>query len=86
MGIADFQGLVTAEIGGGNGLVTFPSSVRYDRPVIDCDLMGRAYPTLEHATPYVYGQSPCPCAAADCSGNTIAVLVNAHVRGPPLSG
>jgi len=79
MGITDFQGIVADEIGGGNGLITFPSSARYDRPVIDCDLMGRAYPTLEHGTPYVYGQSALPCATADCSGNVLAVLVCGHV-------
>ncbi|KAK5239742.1 hypothetical protein LTS06_012691 [Exophiala xenobiotica] len=55
MGITDFQAIVTDEIGGGNGLVTMPSSARYNRPIVDCDLMGRAYPTLEHGTPYVYG-------------------------------
>ncbi|KIW56436.1 hypothetical protein, variant 3 [Exophiala xenobiotica] len=55
MGITDFQAIVTDEIGGGNGLVTMPSSARYRRPIVDCDLMGRAYPTLEHGTPYVYG-------------------------------
>jgi hypothetical protein len=48
MGITDFQAIVTDEIGGGNGLVTMPSSARYNRPIVDCDLMGRAYPTLEH--------------------------------------
>ena len=41
MGYNDFAGIVADEIGGGNGIVTFPSSAHYDRPVIDCDLMGR---------------------------------------------
>ncbi|EXJ73955.1 uncharacterized protein A1O5_02249 [Cladophialophora psammophila CBS 110553] len=74
MGIKDFQGIVADEIGGGNGLVTFPSSARYDRPVVDCDLMGRAYPTLEHGTPYIYGQPVLPFATADCKGNASVVL------------
>ncbi len=76
MGIKDFQGIVADEIGGGNGLVTFPSSARYDRPVVDCDLMGRAYPTLEHGTPYVYGQPVLPIATADCKGNASVVVVS----------
>lgn len=54
MGIKDFAGIVAAEIGGGNGLVTFPSSAHYDRPVVDCDLMGRGKhflpPFLAHIT------------------------------------
>jgi N-methylhydantoinase A/oxoprolinase/acetone carboxylase beta subunit len=41
MGYSDFAGLVADEIGGGNGIVTFPSSAHYNRPVVDCDLMGR---------------------------------------------
>lgn len=47
-GNKDFHAIVTDEIGGGNGLSAFPSSVMYDIPVVDGDLMGRAYPTLEH--------------------------------------
>lgn len=43
-----FDAVLADEIGGGNGLVTFPTSAHYDIPVIDGDLMGRAYPTLEH--------------------------------------
>jgi hypothetical protein len=76
MGIADFQGFVADEIGGGNGLVTFPSSARFDRPIIDCDLMGRAYPSLEHGTTQVYGHSVLPCVTADCKGNISVVMVS----------
>lgn len=47
-GKKDFHAIVTDEIGGGNGLSAFPSGVMYDIPVVDGDLMGRAYPTLEH--------------------------------------
>jgi DUF917 family protein len=53
-GHSHFEAIVADEIGGGNGLSTFPSSVHYDIPVVDGDLMGRAYPTLEHGmTPLV---------------------------------
>lgn len=77
LGYSDFQGVVADEIGGGNGLATFPSSVRYDRPIIDADLMGRAYPTMEHGTPYVYGERITPCAMADAKGN-VSVVVSAE--------
>jgi DUF917 family protein len=43
-----FEAVVANEIGGGNGMATFPTAVSYDIPVVDCDLMGRAYPTMEH--------------------------------------
>ena len=39
MGYKDFAALVADEIGGGNGIVTFPSSAHYSKPVVDCDLM-----------------------------------------------
>lgn len=47
-GKTQFQAIIADEIGGGNGLSTFPTSSHYDIPVIDGDLMGRAYPTMEH--------------------------------------
>ena len=77
LGYKDFQGIVADEIGGGNGLVTFPTSAHYNRPVVDCDLMGRAYPTMEHGTPYVYGHPITPCSTADGKGN-VAVVVSAE--------
>ncbi|KIW19671.1 hypothetical protein PV08_00245 [Exophiala spinifera] len=74
MGIKSFDAIVTDEIGGGNGLVTMPTSAKYDRPIVDCDLMGRAYPSLEHGTPYVYGFPVLPVATADCKGNCSVTL------------
>jgi len=48
LGYKDFDALLADEIGGGNGLAAFPTSVQYDKPIVDGDTMGRAYPTLEH--------------------------------------
>lgn len=47
-GQSHFEAVIADEIGGGNGMSTFPTSAYYDIPVIDGDLMGRAYPTMEH--------------------------------------
>lgn len=47
-GFTHFDAVLADEIGGGNGLSTFPTSAHYDIPVIDGDFMGRAYPTMEH--------------------------------------
>jgi N-methylhydantoinase A/oxoprolinase/acetone carboxylase beta subunit len=47
-GHTHFEAVIADEIGGGNGMSTFPTSAYYDIPVIDGDLMGRAYPTMEH--------------------------------------
>lgn len=77
LGHQEFQGIVADEIGGGNGIVTFPSSAHYNKPVVDCDLMGRAYPTMEHGTPYAYGHPITPCSTADGKGN-VAVVMSAE--------
>jgi DUF917 family protein len=37
--VKDFQALLADEIGGGNGLATFPTSDHYDRPTVDGDMM-----------------------------------------------
>lgn len=47
-GNTHFEAVIADEIGGGNGMSTFPTSVHYNIPVVDGDLMGRAYPTMEH--------------------------------------
>ncbi|KAI2884101.1 hypothetical protein CBS76997_8136 [Aspergillus niger] len=73
-GYTHFDGIIADEIGGGNGMSTFPTSAYYDIPVLDGDLMGRAYPTMEHGTPYVYGHPITPCVVADAKGNVGVVL------------
>ncbi|MCJ1468849.1 hypothetical protein MMC07_007479 [Pseudocyphellaria aurata] len=74
LGRKTFDAIVVSEIGGGNGLSSFPSSVHYDKPVVDADMMGRAFPTIEHVTPHVYGESAAPCALADAKGNVSCVV------------
>jgi N-methylhydantoinase A/oxoprolinase/acetone carboxylase beta subunit len=66
LGVQNFEALQPDEIGGGNGyespaassrilsdigrLATFPTSVHYDIPTVDGDMMGRAYPSMEHGS------------------------------------
>ncbi|PWY96126.1 hydantoinase/oxoprolinase [Aspergillus sclerotioniger CBS 115572] len=88
-GHSHFEVIIADEIGGGNGMSTFPTSAYYDIPVLDGDLMGRAYPSMEHGmippldaartdvvvgTPYVYGHPITPCVIADAKGNVGVVL------------
>ncbi|KAI0601202.1 hypothetical protein F4775DRAFT_543161 [Biscogniauxia sp. FL1348] len=74
MGNDRFDAMFTDEIGGGNGLSAFPTGVHYDVPVIDGDAMGRAYPTMYHATLYIYGNPITPCAISDAKGNTSVIM------------
>jgi DUF917 family protein len=39
-------------------------------------MMGRAYPSMEHGTPYVYGHPITPVAIADAKGNVSVVMVS----------
>ncbi|KAI1926920.1 hypothetical protein LOZ64_000052 [Ophidiomyces ophidiicola] len=73
-GYTHFEAIIADEIGGGNGLTSFSSGVHFDIPVIDGDLMGRAYPSMEHGTPYVYGHPITPCTLADANGNVSVVM------------
>ncbi|GES60485.1 hydantoinase/oxoprolinase [Aspergillus terreus] len=76
-GKVDAHVAVTGEIGGGNGLSVFPVGVEHGIPVADGDMMGRAYPTMAHCLPFIYGANPLPFALADGRGNT-AVVTNAQ--------
>ncbi|KAI5290970.1 hypothetical protein KEM54_006839 [Ascosphaera aggregata] len=73
-----FEAIIADEIGGGNGMSTFPTSALYDIPVLDGDLMGRAYPTMAHGIPYVYGHPITPCVIADAKRNVGVVLKAEH--------
>ncbi|KAF2765216.1 hydantoinase/oxoprolinase [Teratosphaeria nubilosa] len=69
-----FDALMGLEIGGANGLEPFlvGSSRFYDRPVIDGDFMGRAYPTYWQTTIAVHAPgSLIPCAIDSGDGKTI---------------
>lgn len=46
MGLPDYAGLISDEIGGGNGLQPTILSAEMGKPVLDGDLMGRAYPNV----------------------------------------
>ncbi|THH04846.1 hypothetical protein EW145_g5222 [Phellinidium pouzarii] len=64
------------EIGGKNGLEPMLLAARneFDLPVIDGDLMGRAYPKLNQIIPCIYKENGLfPVSAADGVGNCIIV-------------
>jgi DUF917 family protein len=51
MGMSDFAGVISDEIGGGNGLQPAVLAAEMDKPVLDADLMGRAYPNVSISVP-----------------------------------
>ncbi|KAI1205190.1 DUF917-domain-containing protein [Annulohypoxylon truncatum] len=74
LGIDSCQAVIADEIGGGNGMSTFPTGVHYDIPIVDGDAMGRAYPTMYHSTLYINDEPIMPCALTDARGNVSIVM------------
>lgn len=71
----DIETIVSLEIGGGNGFQGLLLGAELGKKVIDCDLMGRAYPMIWQITPCVMSDDPCysPCAFSDGNGNDVLV-------------
>jgi uncharacterized protein len=57
------------EIGGLNSVIPFCLAARLRLPLIDADMMGRAFPELQMCIPTLYGVSAAPMAIADDKGN-----------------
>lgn len=69
-----FDVAMSLEIGGANGLqpLLVGSSKHFDRPTVDADWMGRAYPTYWQTTICVYETGELvPCAVASGDGKSI---------------
>ncbi len=60
---------MSIEIGGLNSVVPFCLATRMGLPVVDADLMGRAFPELQMCIPGIYGVDCAPMAVADDKGN-----------------
>ena len=73
--------LMSAEIGGGNGLQPISWAARIGLPVLDADGMGRAFPEVPQVSMHVAGISPSPGVMTDERGN---VIVFRAVSGPWL--
>jgi DUF917 family protein len=63
-----FRGIMALEIGGGNSIQPLMAAARLGRPVIDADMMGRAYPEAQMTSVSVGGLTPYPLSAVDCRG------------------
>jgi len=70
----DVAGYITDEIGGGNGLMGLTAAcISPHLPVVDCDAMGRAFPSIEHATPYLAGCQVQPVGVAAGDGTVLTL-------------
>jgi DUF917 family protein len=65
--------IVPEEVGGGNSLVPICAAARANLPLVDADLMGRAFPEIQMCLPTLSGISCTPMALADEKGNGCVV-------------
>src|SRR3979411_3470300 len=63
-----FRAVMSLEIGGGNGIQPLMAAAHLGLPVVDADLMGRAYPEAQMTSVAVCDLRPYPCALVDPRG------------------
>lgn len=61
---------MSCEAGGLNSTTPFVVAAELGIPLVDADMMGRAYPELQMCTPSMYGITATPMAIADEKGNS----------------
>lgn len=65
--------LMTAEIGGSNAFTALIAAAKSGLPVLDADMMGRAFPELQMSSCYLKKLDATPAVVADCLGNTVLI-------------
>jgi DUF917 family protein len=63
-----FRAVMALEIGGGNGLQPLMAAAHLGLPVVDADMMGRAYPEAQMTSVAVGDLKPYPCVLYDPRG------------------
>lgn len=63
--------IICAEIGGSNSIAPLVAGALTNKPVIDADAMGRAFPEMQMSTLFIDGVPCVPTAMADEKGNRI---------------
>jgi DUF917 family protein len=64
----EFRGIMSLEIGGGNSIQPLMAAAHLGRPVIDSDMMGRAYPEAQMTSVAVGDLQPWPLSTVDVRG------------------
>ena len=64
---------MSCEAGGLNSTTPFTVAAELGIPLVDADMMGRAFPELQMCTPTLYGVTATPMAIADEKGNSAVI-------------
>jgi DUF917 family protein len=65
--------LMGAEIGGANAFTPLLIAAKLGLPVLDADMIGRAFPELQMSSCYLQNLKATPAVVADCLGNTTMI-------------
>lgn len=68
-----FAAIMSLEIGGSNSISPFLAAALLDRPVVDADSMGRAYPEAQMTSFAIAGLTMYPLSMVDCRDNEVVV-------------
>jgi uncharacterized protein len=63
-----FRAIMALEIGGGNSIQPLMAAAHLNKPVVDADTMGRAYPEAQMTSVAVGDLRPYPLTSVDCRG------------------
>ena len=69
----DLAAVGVIEIGGLNALIAVLAAAQLNVPVVDGDLMGRAFPSISKTTIAAAGHQPAPLAVVGPAGDTVVV-------------
>ena len=65
--------LMGAEIGGANAFTPLIIAAKLGLPILDADMIGRAFPELQMSSCYLQNLKATPAVVADCLGNTVII-------------
>jgi DUF917 family protein len=68
-----FRAIMSLEIGGGNALQPFMAAALLDRPVVDADCMGRAFPEAQMTSFAIHDLRMYPLTLVDVRNNAVIV-------------
>lgn len=68
---SDITALLSGEIGGMNSIAPIYTAAQMDLPTIDADAMGRAFPSIQQVSFYIYKLEVTPCAFATEKGQSV---------------
>src|SRR5688572_3713748 len=68
-----FRAIMSLEIGGGNAIQPFMAAALLDRPVVDADCMGRAFPEAQMTSFAIHDLPMYPLTLVDVRANAVVV-------------